>query len=338
MLLIKDPRAIRLVERLLDGRITEIKPEIDITSKLGFRYPLTDSILETPSDESIRIMEELIGSGVLKKSFYDKLPKCPSCGGFEIRPGSHCPKCGSAHLTKGTVIEHYACGYVGFEREFQAERASEKGIAPSLTCPKCNKELRQIGVDYSRPGFFYKCNGCEEMTDKPDVKWHCSDCGSTHTHREIAEIDACSYRLNEANRRDVELEIIPKRQIQEYLGKEGYEIQSSIKVMGKSGAEHEIDIFATKKTGFMEHKLIVGISSAEDAVGQDEVLKLYAKAVDIEADDTILVAIPKLDDVARNFAVHYKIKYVEAIQLKDAVGKLFEKSPSPPKKEVELGT
>jgi len=337
MAMIKDPRAIRLVERLLDGRIAEINPEIDITSKLGFRYPLADSILETPSDEGIRIIEELEESGVLKKSFYDKLPKCPSCGSFETRPGSYCPKCGSAHLTKGSVIEHYACGYIGFEREFQTESASEKGIAPSLTCPKCHKELKQLGVDYSRPGFFYKCNSCGEMTNEPDIKWRCSDCGSTYTHREIDEIDTYSYRLNEANRRKVELEIIPKRQIQEYLGKEGYEIQSSVKIMGKSGAEHEVDIFATKKTGFMEHKLIVGISSAEDAVGQDEVLKLYAKAVDIEADDTILVAIPKLSDTARRFANQYKIKYVEAIQLKDAVGKLFEKSPLPPK-ETEGGT
>ena len=322
MVLIKDPRAYRLVERLLDGRIVELKPEIDITSQLGYRYPYADSILETPSDESIKILEELEGSGVLIKTFHDKLPKCPTCKSFEIRPGSYCPKCGSAHLSKGSVIEHYSDGYIGFEEEFKP-KGQEAG---PLICPKCNQRLKQLGVDYARPGFFYKCNSCGEMTSDPDIKWRCSDCGSIHTHKEIDEIEVYSYKLYEANRRKIEQEIVPKRRILDYLINEGYEIQSSVKVPGKSGAKHEVDVYATKKTGFLEHKLIVGIASAEEEVGQNEVLKLYAKRVDIEADDAILVAIPKLNEVARNFAEHYKIKYVESVRLKDAVDKLFEKA------------
>jgi hypothetical protein len=321
--LIEDPRAIRLVERLLDGRILELKPEIDITSKLGYRYPYADSILETPSEETIKILRQLEDTGVLIKTFFDKLPKCPSCNSFEIRPGSYCTKCGSGNINKGSVIEHYADGYVGFEHEFHPK--NEAGVSTQrLICPKCNQELKQLGVDYSKPGFFYKCNSCGHMSNEADIKWRCSDCGSIHTHREVEEVEVYSYKLNEANRRNMELEVVPKRRILEYLVNEGYEIQSAVKIAGKSGAKHEVDVYATKKKGLIEHKLIVGISSAENEVGQDDVLRLYAKRVDIEADDAILVAIPKLSSVARSFADHYDIKYVEAVQLKEAVDKLFD--------------
>ena len=59
------------------------------------------------------------------------------------------------------------------------------------------------------------------------------------------------------------VERIPKARVREFLTREGYEIQESVQTTGRSGAEHRIDLLATKRSGPLEHRVVVGFSSAE---------------------------------------------------------------------------
>ena len=48
----------------LDGRIKKIVPEYDLESEEGYSYPEIDAILETPSKETIKILDELYKEGI----------------------------------------------------------------------------------------------------------------------------------------------------------------------------------------------------------------------------------------------------------------------------------
>jgi len=314
---LKDPRVLRLLERMLEGKITEIRPKFDRNSKIGFSYPEINELLETSSEQTIEILDSLAKSDVLKKSFFDKLLVCEKCGSSDLRISIHCPNCGSANIARGRALEHFSCGHVGLEEEFKVD---EKYI-----CPKCKKELQVIGKDYRSPGVLHKCRGCGEFFDEPVEKWHCLSCLEHFPKGEVTETDIYSYKLNEAKKDRLTIELKPKREIEEYLRKEGYDVQSSAKIKGASGAEHEVDLFAVKKAEGIEHKILVGISYAENEVGPEEVLKLYAKAYDVGAEDRILIAMPKINKIAQKLATFYQIKVLEADDLSKAIPQLIAK-------------
>lgn len=314
----RDPRVLRLLERMLDGKIRDINPVLDSSTKLGFRYPAIDDLLELPSEQTIPILESLAKDGILEKRFFDKILHCPKCNSLNLRLSTHCFKCGSANISKGVVLEHFSCGYVGLEETFRTETG--------YLCPKCKKELKLIGTDYRNLGVLYKCQNCGEIFSDPTEKWHCLNCREYFPKGEGREVGVYSYRFNEAKQDHLMIELKPKRQIEEFLRGDNYDVQSSAKIRGTSGAEHEIDLYAVKKSGIFEHKIVVGISSSEKEVGQEEVLKLFAKAYDVGAKDIILIAIPKLSKDAKDFANYYHMRAFEAEDLEKAIGQLAAKS------------
>jgi len=326
MAVAKNPKIFRLLERLLDGRITKIVPEYDLESEEGYSYPEIDALLETPSKETIKILNELYKEGILKRKFYDKIFLCKECGSSKIKISPQCPMCKSLNISKGQAIEHLECGYVDLEEKFRTERG--------LVCPKCGKELKQIGVDYSRVGTLYKCEDCKEDFSEPVNTLRCMKCGALFPQEEAIEKNIYSYTLNEAMRNKILLQVKPKRLIENILKGEGYEVQSSVSVVGQSGVKHELDIYAVKKSDSSERKVIVGLSGAKGEVPPEEVLKLFAKATDIGANETILVAIPKASKETKFFADHYGIKCIEASELEQAQTELEKRDKTEPIKKV----
>jgi len=179
MVVWKDPRIFRLLERLLDGRITKIIPEYDLESEDGYSYPEIDAILETSSKETIKILNELYKEGILKRKFYDKIFACKECGSFKVKIGPQCPICKCSNISKSRAIEHFECGYVGREEDFRTEKG--------YVCPKCGKKLKQIGVDYSRVGTLYECQECKETFSEPAHMLRCMKCGAVFPPEEAIE-------------------------------------------------------------------------------------------------------------------------------------------------------
>jgi len=325
MIATKNPQVFRLLERLLDGRITKIVPEYDLESEEGYSYPEIDALLETSSKETIKILDELYKEGILKRKFYDKIFSCKECGNYKIKINPQCPICGSPNISKSQAIEHLECGHVDLEENFKTERG--------YVCPKCGKELKQIGVDYSRIGTLYRCQDCKETFSEPKNMMRCMKCGSRFPQSEVVEKNIYSYTFNEAMRNKILLQIKPKRFIEDLLKREGYEVRSSVPIVGKSGVRHELDIYGVKKTDSKEHKVIVGLSGAKNEVPPEEMLKLFAKATDIGANEIMMVAIPKASKETKFFADYYGIKCIEASELDQAQSKLREKIESKQKTE-----
>jgi len=295
--------AMKLVAEILAGRIVDIKPQFDFATELGFVYPVVEGTLKVKGKEAVAIMESLAAKGILNKSFFDRLLRCRQCQSINLRPSTHCPKCGSGDIVRGRILEHFACKYVGLEDEFT--------VKGRYICPRCKLELRTQGDDYQSQGVLYKCRDCNEIFNVPSIKWRCLKCSSLANEDEISEVIVYSYSFDESKRNRLEFELRPKARLVEFLRQHGYEVKENARVKGRSGAEHSIDILATRDDGVVTYDIAIGVEIARDKIGLDRILDFDVKAYDSGIHDKIMIIIPGLGEEAEKFASYQGINVVE---------------------------
>lgn len=302
--MLSDTNIIRFFELLLDKKVSGLEPVFAPRRDTWVSYPFVEQELGVDADYAVRLLEDLSRLGYLDRQFYDKLRCCPACNSQALKLITICRKCGSAHLLRQQLLIHKSCNYT----------ATEPGFLKNGTriCPKCQGELTLIGSDYELAGVRFHCQECHETMAAPAERWYCRDCHRSYEKGDVRELVLFRYVPNHTQLTKLRLERIPKARVREYLIREGYEIQEGVRVTGRSGAEHQLDILAHKRTGPLEHRIVVGFASAETAVDSEEVIKLYAKAYDVNAQDIILVAAPKLSEDAIQFAQHYHIRVYNA--------------------------
>lgn len=309
-----DPRVLKLLEKMLAGEYVQIAPVVNLASKIGFSYPGVSGLLRTDEKETAEILESLAQHNILEKQFFEILFSCPKCESFQIQLSIRCPACHSQQLTRCSVLEHFPCGHIGTEEVF----VTEKGYL----CPKCRKELKAVGLDYRNLGTHYKCQSCGELCSSPTEEYHCLKCQAYFPKYEAREVTLYSYKFNEAERPQTEAEVKRKTVLIKCLSELGYQVTSPAKVTGKSGKEHELDIYAFKKPGVGDGNLAIDIAYDERGVSETEVLKLYAKAFDIDAQKIILIAMPEISSDALPFADQYNVAVIQAKDLDEAAQKL----------------
>lgn len=305
--MLSDPKVVRLFELLLERNVPGLDPVFAPRRDTWVSYPAVESELGADAEYAAQLLEDLHRLGYLSRKFHDKVVFCPACNSQDLKLVTTCPKCDSAHVVRQRVIEHKNCGYVGPDLDYQKNN--------TRICPKCRVELVLIGNDYSVPGQRYRCQDCELLIDAPVEKWSCRSCQRSYAKADVRELVLYSYVLDQAQVSKLRVERIPKARVREFLTREGYEIQEAVPATGRSGAEHRLDLLATKRSGPLEHRIVVGFANAAEEVDSEEVIKLYAKAYDVNAQDIIMVASPKLSEDARQFASHYHIKVYSADEL-----------------------
>jgi hypothetical protein len=299
----KGDLGMKVVAAMLAARVADIKPQLDFATELGFLYPLVEQTARVKGKEAVSIVESLTERHILRKSYFDRLLHCPRCQSINLRPSTHCPKCGSGDIARGRILEHVACGYVGVEEEF-----SVKG---KYVCPKCKLELRTVGADYLSRGVLRKCRDCNEIFTSPLVKWRCLKCSSLSTEDEVIEVNIYAYTLDEGKRNWLEFEIQPKVRFVEFLVHHGYKVTENARVKGRSGAEHRLDMLASRDDGVVTHNVAVGIEIAREQIGLDRIMDFDVKAFDSGFHDKVLIIIPELGEEARKFASYHGIKVLE---------------------------
>ena len=313
----------RLVREMLADNIVEVRPQLDFTSELGFFYETAERILGVHGRAAVSVLESLVGKGVLKRDLFDKIIRCPQCSSINLRPTTHCSKCGSGNTVRGRVLEHFICKYVGIEDEFTT--------AGKYICPNCKLELRNIGRDYQSLGIMRKCRECNEVLSLPQLKWHCLKCSSVNGEDKVIETSVYCYTLNEANRSRLEFELKPKTQLIEFLRNRGYEIKENAKVKGRSGANHSIDILAIRDDGIITHSIAIGIEASGGKIELDQIFDFDDKVYDAGIHDKVLVVVPEVGKEAGEFARQQRIKVLEVRDLETATTVVG----SPPDRVVE---
>ncbi|WP_456457527.1 TackOD1 domain-containing metal-binding protein [Nitratifractor sp.] len=156
------------VLRFLVTRNKRIEPVRDRTSFFGLSYPSLECFFSKNDYELYNTLDFLEKNGSIEGDFFEKIHLCNRCFCGFLNFIEVCPNCGSSDLVEESLIHHFPCAYVGPESDFMKEG--------QLICPKCNKKLEALGVDYDKPADIYRCNKCGFIAQEPDVKAICNNC------------------------------------------------------------------------------------------------------------------------------------------------------------------
>jgi len=84
-------------------------------------------------------------------------------------------------------------------------------------------------------------------------------------------VNLYSYRLDEVKRSWLEFKLKPKGQLIEFLKQRGYEVVENAVAKGRSGADHKIDILATRDDGIIGYTIAIGVKVAVDKIELSEI-------------------------------------------------------------------
>ncbi len=166
----------QIIKRVLNYFYTRGINEIYCTkstfSNYGYVYPMLNAILkEDGESKGLDLLEWAEQEGLITGKFHERIYLCNKCSGGFLSFREVCPSCHSSDSNTEDLVHHFPCAYIGPMSDFEDQYKNE------LNCPKCNKNLRHIGVDYDKPSVIHHCNQCK--ADFQDLLVHakCICCG-----------------------------------------------------------------------------------------------------------------------------------------------------------------
>jgi RNA polymerase subunit RPABC4/transcription elongation factor Spt4 len=168
-----------------DGRLV---PVIDSKAHTGYNYPmLSEHYHNGNTPEMYKLLQSATEREYLRPKFIDKLHLCSNCYSAFINFRETCPKCESTDLVTENLIHHFVCAYVGPEHDFLS--------GDYMVCPKCNRLLRHIGVDYDKPSLIYNCRNCSNLFQEPVMEAFCFSCHKRNPVEALIDMPVYSYEL-----------------------------------------------------------------------------------------------------------------------------------------------
>ncbi len=173
----------------LYSRKGNIIPKKDRHETLGYLFPFI-SLFHSQSIFSVfHILDEAEHQQLVEGQVNDYVQLCNPCHDSYLIYKETCPKCGSIHITPQDIIHHFVCAHVAPEDDFK------KAGTDDMECPKCNKHLRHIGIDYDKPSAVYHCNTCNHDFQNAEVVAECHSCDHQNHLEELHQISIKKYTL-----------------------------------------------------------------------------------------------------------------------------------------------
>jgi CheY-like chemotaxis protein len=141
------------------------------------------------ADVLAREAEALCKKALLKHDFVERFHVCGRCNSSRIHARDACIKCRSSNLRAEEYLRHFRCGFQAPKSEFS------KGL--HLVCPKCRRQLGEIGTDYEPVATMIVCQSCGNADSKADIGMVCLDCDAHYDWGMCHARDAYSYRLTD---------------------------------------------------------------------------------------------------------------------------------------------
>jgi len=177
--------------RYMYSRGTDLKPLTNRSSKIGYIYAYLSALTGTGKEhELLTIVGKGLKEGYVTERLEDKVHVCHNCHGNYLNFREVCTKCGSIDLETESVIHHFVCAHVGPESQFKKE--------DELECPKCDKHLRHIGIDYDKPSTMFTCKSCDHHFQHPEMKARCIDCNTESSLEQLVEYPIYQLKLSAA--------------------------------------------------------------------------------------------------------------------------------------------
>ncbi len=164
-------RRIQLLRYLYVRSECAFEPVLDMGARAGYTYPIVRMLFSSAPGVELEQLEQLHDSQLLTTQLVDRVNVCPECQHSHLNFRELCPSCNALDISEEATIHHFRCSYVGRESEF--------GRDSQLICPKCQYELRHIGVDYDKPAEIIWCNDCGHNFSDPRLSCFCLACAAT---------------------------------------------------------------------------------------------------------------------------------------------------------------
>ncbi|MCE2743555.1 MAG: hypothetical protein LW701_08325 [Fluviicola sp.] len=213
-----------LIMKMLSFNFTRGRKQINpipyMLSAINFCYPgLSSSFGYTEENKVFEILDLAESEGLISSSFYDKTHYCSKCNNGALYYRSVCPKCSSSNSETEDIVHHFRCGYVGPISDYKNE------IDDSLFCPKCNKNLRHIGVDYDKPSALHTCNSCSNKFQDFEVKAKCMNCEYDNEIEYLIEKEIKKYTItNKGESAILYGYVAMQKEIEEIIGTVKFEL------------------------------------------------------------------------------------------------------------------
>ncbi|MGR8921054.1 MAG: TackOD1 domain-containing metal-binding protein [Gammaproteobacteria bacterium] len=170
--------------RILASRGGRLSPSMTVSMAAGFVYPLLVPLFPREDDSTARALEFLESQRLVKAEFESRAHFCHACGCAFLNFVETCPLCDAAHLDLDELVHHFKCAHTAPMADFRVDGR--------LVCPKCDLELRHIGVDYDKPSIIYRCRECQHDFQDPAVTTVCYACERTAVpeHQQNREVNS----------------------------------------------------------------------------------------------------------------------------------------------------
>jgi len=153
----------------------ELEVEQKVTDKIDFLLKSHGQISLNMMVQLMRIPEDVVLNHVKELESAEKIVQldekreisCNQCDSVKIVQTYSCPTCKKNNFNMAKLIEHFSCGNFSEEKTYVDNR-----------CPKCNKEIKVVGVDYKTITGRYICNSCDDIFTELSTTFLCLKCES----------------------------------------------------------------------------------------------------------------------------------------------------------------
>lgn len=176
------------VLRLLASRQATAEPVATAENCHGYVYPLLQPIFSIQDMGAMQTLSFLEQQNLLASALFDRAHFCIHCDSAFLNFKETCVACGSHDLDVVELVHHFYCG-------FTADITRFKTGGDALVCPKCDKHLRHIGVDYDKPSTVNRCRVCQHVSQDGNVVAKCFNCHCTTEAKFLDVRRINSYQL-----------------------------------------------------------------------------------------------------------------------------------------------
>lgn len=173
-------------------RKKSITPIISRKSLTGYSHPRIEAFFVNREEAYLKsrsLLREAYLHGILSRNYLDTSHLCKSCNSGFLNLREICPKCDEHNLKVRNLIHHFRCAYVGIDKDFESK--------DRLACPKCSSELKNIGVDYDKPGKIFSCRNkkCNHEFQDAPIGVHCIDCKTDQAPEDLIVRKIYQYEI-----------------------------------------------------------------------------------------------------------------------------------------------
>lgn len=173
--------------RLIASEEREITPLTTTRIKSGFIYPTLEPFFTKEDTGVLEVLDFLLEQKLISNRFVSKAHFCGHCDSAFLNFKESCTQCSSEDIRSDELVHHFKCAYTGELEDFRQ--------GDELICPKCERTLQHIGVDYDKPSIIYNCNHCTHTFQEPNIKATCYHCGRTSEPENLIHRTIYSYLI-----------------------------------------------------------------------------------------------------------------------------------------------